>query len=60
MIETILVGIATLWIIRLEIVVRMLDKRISDIAVIADDELKTITGRVDDIQGITEEEEIIG
>ena len=42
------------------IVVRMLDKRISDIAVIADDELKTITGRVDDIQGITEEEEIIG
>ena len=60
MIETILVGIATLWIIRLEIVVRMLDKRISDIAVIADDELKNITGRVDDIQGITEEEEIIG
>ena len=47
MIEIILLVVALIWIVRLELVMSALNKRINDIAIIADSELSEINARLD-------------
>ena len=50
MIEIILLVIAIIWIVRLELVTNALNKRINDIAIIADSELSEIKENVERLE----------